>query len=426
MRRRDLLKHAGLAALFSPFLSLLNEGPARAGVGPAKYLLLFISNGTDSPAWTPTGSTESTIAFSALNQPLEALREDLVIVENLDSFGEAYEHGSPSGLTGFGVDATGFSSVDQFVSDRLIASGVHSAFPSLLLGGVPTEVPSTFFRNGAAIQPLASPVDAFNVIFAGAAPPGEDAVNLLRRRRSTLDLVRSQLGALSSELGYEEREKLALHTESIRQLEERLRRREDDIEGDVAACAPSPPIDGGQPLLDADFDLDLAIHALRCDLTRVAAVRFGHHQSAVVDLPEIGAPGDWHNDLLHADPAPRSRLHALERWLANRFVSAAQALKATPAPDGRGSLFDQTLMVWARDMGDGVIHRGDDMRFVFCTGDNDSLQKSPGGRYLDGGGEHHQRALISAIHAMGITDFTGFGNTTSGGDSRLPLTGLTS
>lgn len=421
MRRRELIKNVGLAALFSPFLSLLGERPARAGVGPVKNLLLFISNGTDSRAWTPAGSTERSIAFSALNAPLAPLREHLVIVENLDSRGDAYEHGSPAGLTGRARGDTGFSSVDQLIADRLLASGVRTDFPSLLLGGVTTEVPSTFFRDGRALRPIASPIDAFNVVFAGAAPPGEDAANFLRRRRSTLDLVTAQLGELSSRLGAEERERLELHADSIRQLEERLRRREDELASGLIACAPSRPIDGGQPLLDAELDLDLAIQALRCDLTRVVAVRFGHHQSAVVDLPEIGAPGDWHNDLLHGD-ATKTRLHALERWLAERFVAAARALQATPAPDGAGTLFDQTLMVWARDMGDGVVHRGDDMRFVFCSGGY--LETSPAGRYLDGRGEHHQRALISCISALGFDDFTGFGDPTVGGDGRLPLAGL--
>ncbi|MBW2462611.1 MAG: DUF1552 domain-containing protein [Deltaproteobacteria bacterium] len=423
MRRRQLVRNVGLAALFSPFLSLLHDSPARAVGGPAKYLFLFVTNGTDSPVWTPTGSTEDRISWSEMNAPLAALQEDLVIVENLDSYGEATEHGSPAGLTGFGLDGRGFDSVDQFASDGLRAAGALTDFPFLHLGGVRTQDPRTFFRNGRGIAAIQSPVDAFNVIFAGATPDDGTAADVLRRRRSTLDLVSGELSALSARLGAEEREKLELHAQSVRDLEDRLRRRVGDIGTPMGMCAPPAPVDALQPLLDAEVDLDLAVHALRCDLTRVVAVRFGHNQTTGIDIPEIGAPGDWHNDLLHGDD-PRDRLVALERWLATRFVRAAEALKATPAPDGSGTLFDQTLMVWARDMGDGVLHRGDDMRFVFSGGAGGYLQKSPNGRYLDGRGEHHQRALMSCLSAMGLTDFTGFGVPTVGGDGRLPLPGL--
>lgn len=424
MKRRQLVRNAGLAALFSPFLSLLRETPARAAGGPAKYLFLFVSNGTDSPAWTPTGSTEDRIVWSEMNAPLAALREDLVIVENLDSHGKATEHGSPAGLTAFGLDDDGFDSVDQYASDGLRARGVSTDFPFLLLGGMRHQDPRTFFRGGRGITAIQSPVDAFNVIFAGAVPDDGTAADVLRRRRSTLDLVSRDLSILASRLGTEEREKLQLHAQSVRDLEDRLRRRVGDVGTPTSPCAPPAPVDGLQPLLDAELDLDLAVHAMRCDLTRVAAVRFGHNQTTGVDIPEIGAPGDWHNDLVHGDD-PRDRLVALERWLATRFVRVAEALKATPAPDGDGSLFDQTLMVWARDMGDAVLHRGDDMRFVFSGGAGGALRTSPAGRYVDGRGEHHQRALISCLAAMGLTDFSGFGDPTVGGDGRLPLGRIT-
>lgn len=74
---------------------------------------------------------------------------------------------------------------------------------------------------------------------------------------------------------------------------------------------------------------------------------------------------------------PRTRLTNLERWLATQFVAAADKLKSLPAPDGNGTLFDQALMVWARDMGDAVEHRGDDMRFVFAGGAGGYLRTSP-------------------------------------------------
>src|SRR5690606_34331884 len=131
---------------------------------------------------------------------------------------------------------------------------------------------------------------------------------------------------------------------------------------------------------------------------RVAAVQFGHHQNTQVNLPEVGTPGDWHNAFIHSDN-PRTRLVKLEQWLAKQFVAAADKLKATPAPDGNGSLFDQTLMVWAREMGDAVLHDGSDMRFVLSGGAGGYLKT--GGSYINGGGQPHSRVLINILEAMG-------------------------
>jgi hypothetical protein len=86
--------------------------------------------------------------------------------------------------------------------------------------------------------------------------------------------------------------------------------------------------------------------------------------------------------------------------------------------------FDQTLMLWAREMGDAVEHRGDDMRFVFAGGAGGYLRTSPDGRYIDGGGGAHQRALISAAEALGITNFAGFGATGGAPESRTALESL--
>src|SRR5690606_4889482 len=98
---------------------------------------------------------------------------------------------------------------------------------------------------------------------------------------------------------------------------------------------------------------------------------------------------------------------------------AAQKLKDTPAPDGNGSLFDQTLMLWARDMGDAVVHDGSDMRFVLSGGAGGYLRS--GGAYVDGGGRAHSKVLINALEALGIQEFSGFGD---GNTDREPMTEL--
>jgi len=410
LSRREFARTVGLAALFSPFLSLVKAAPASAApIGKAKYLLVFYTNGTDPAAWTPAGSTPDNLVFSAMTEPLAPLRPNLVLVEKLSSLGTADNHAAPGGLTGQGYSAQNRISIDQFIADRLRAAGVVTPIPSVILGSVKTEQQTSFYRNNQPLSPIFSPVAAYDAIFGAV---GGVSPALLRRRKSSLDLVNSELKQLSDQLGSHERQKLELHAASLRAVEDRLSR------GGTGACAPGPrPAEATQDLLASVGHLDLAVTAFACDITRVAAVQFGHHQNTQVSLTEVGNPGNWHNDFIHGDN-PRTRLTNLERWLAQQFVATANKLKALPAPTGGGTLFDQTLMVWARDMGDAVAHNGSNMRFVFSGGAGGYLVTSPNGRYVDGGGDAHQRALINCAAAMGVTDVTGFGDVTA---PRTPL-----
>ena len=164
--------------------------------------------------------------------------------------------------------------------------------------------------------------------------------------------------------------------------------------------------------------LDLAVTALGCDLTRVVAVEFGHHQGTQVRLPGMSG-GDWHSNYLHSNQI--ADLTALEAWLSEQFVLAMEKAKRIPAPDGDGTLYDQTLFVWARTMGDAVAHVDSDMRMVLAGGAGGYLRRAAGGRHVAAGGQSHQRGLLHCAAALGVRDLASFGHAGLGGDSRLPL-----
>jgi hypothetical protein len=412
LHRRDFLRSAALATLFAPFVDLLRTPTASAqSAGGYQNLLLFVTPGTDVAAWSPRGSSETRIAWSSMTQPLSPLAANLVIVEKLNGNGTTASHGSPGGLTGMGYGLPTHISIEQFVGDKLPQMPIKN----VLLGGVSTEQQTTFYRGGRALSPLHSLSAAHQAIFGGFNPQGPSEPmgpdDRLRRRTSMLTQVKSELAALSNVLGSEERKKLELHADSIRQLELTLESSGGGGQPPPSDCTvPAVPANQSEVLLASAKHLDLAIQAFACGRTRVAAVQFGHHQNTQVSLSEVGSPGDWHNTFMHSDMAPRKRLTDLERWLCGQFVGAANKLKAIPLVGGSGTLFDKTLMVWARDMGDGVLHSGDDMRFVFAGGSGGGLKFASEGRYLDGRGAPHQNALISICELLGIEDYQAFGD----------------
>jgi hypothetical protein len=414
MNRRDFGRSLGLAALASLVKSKRADA---APPGKAKYLLIFYTNGTDPGVWSPKGSTANNIVFSPMTEVLAPLRGNLILAEKLSSNGTADNHAAPGGLTGQNFGAQKMISLDQFVADQIKAAGIITPIPSLMLGSVPTEEQRTFYRDNQKLTPIFSPTVAYDNIFNAAA--GGLPAETVRRRKTTIGQLSSELETIGAGLSATEQRKLKLHVNSIKDIETRLAN--SGGTGNGVCDAGAKPAEPNQPLLAASICLDLAVAAFGCDITRVAAVQFGHDQNCQVNIPEVGPGGNYHNDFIHSDN-PRTRLLNVERWLCGEFLRAANKLKALPAPDGNGTLFDQTIMFWAREMGDAILHNGSDMRFVFSGGAGGYLSKAPGGRYIDGGGDAHLRALLNVCQAMGITNFNGFGDP-NGARTPLPAIG---
>lgn len=111
--------------------------------------------------------------------------------------------------------------------------------------------------------------------------------------------------------------------------------------------------------------------------------------------------------------------------MATTMVNTVNRLKQTPAPDGNGSLYDQTFILWAREMGDAVNHGGSNMPFVVSGRAGGYLRS--GNVHLRGNGAFHLSVLMNAAEAMGVRDMSNFG-TPLGGNvgaaDRAPFPGL--
>jgi hypothetical protein len=451
--RREFTRNVGMLTLFSPFIGMLEPSVAKAQAagGPAKYLLIITSNGTDPLIWQPTGNT-----LPPALSPLGSVRSDVTLLNRFDSKGTAGNHGAPGGISGANYTQT--LSLDFFVAEDLRARGIVTQVPSLHLGGVQGQMGISFRNNGLQV-PQFSISEAFRTVFDGAAAPppvaeptqpgappaptgpSETTIRLLRRQ-SVLDVVKGDISQLEAAFNGIEREKLQLHLASIRELETRIGQNLSIAQGNTATPvpgtggggAPAPtfivPVScsqpnlaaGQQPIVNSSLHLQLATTAFACDITRVAHVEFGHHQSCPVDIE--GAAGDWHNDFMHASQN-RSPLIATEQFVSQQLTDTIGRLKATPAPDGAGTLYDQTYIIWAREMGDAVIHAGDNMPYVVAGRAGGYLRA--GGGYIQGNGTMHLSLLMSAAESMGARDLSRFGAPLGGNITaadRTPFAGI--
>jgi hypothetical protein len=248
------------------------------------------------------------------------------------------------------------------------------------------------------VSPEQDPQAAFKRLFGDVAasgtgqPSGSAAADAIAaRRRSILDFLKGDIASLSKQLGASERHKLDAHLTAIRSVETSLF---PPASGPVpASCGSAPKPAAMDANAQASFpavgkaQTDLALLALQCNLSPIVSVQWSHTVSPVV-FSWLGINAG-HHDLSHAQ---NDDFVKAERWFAQQFVYVVQELKT------RGLLAD-TLVVWAKELGDSSLHNAIDVPFVVAGGAGGALQ---GGRFLDFGGTSHQGLLTSIANVMGV------------------------
>lgn len=193
--------------------------------------------------------------------------------------------------------------------------------------------------------------------------------HLERNRDVALGLAaEQQYGALSSRLGSEDRARLGAHLEKVKALEQRL-----DAGSGLSCEIPEEPQMAGQGG-DPEMGLDVLVHALACDLTRVASVRYTYWDS----YP--GVVGSYHDDHLHyvtQTPEAAATVQMVKQSQCQRIASFIDRLAAVQ--EGGGTLLDNTLVVWADEFCHGYSHAHHEVPYVLVSGSNRFFEM---GRYL--------------------------------------------
>jgi len=265
------------------------------------------------------------------------------------------------------------------------------------------------------VAPEADPSAMFDRIFGDFnVDPG--ALEALKaQRQSVIDLVKSDLDALTPKFGAEDQNKLEAHLDAIREIEKR-----NDLAVPVCEIPPDPNAGYGSnsqfPTVSR-LQLDLLVMALACDLTRVASVQWSKSVSEIV-FEWLGHSQN-HHDLSHlgnGDANMVSSINSINVWYAEEVAYLLAKLDAVP--EGEGTMLDNTLVVWGNELARGNVHSHAPLPFVLAGGAGGAWQT---GRWLQVDGHEHNRLLVSICHAMGVTDVDAFGTTDPGSGG---LTGL--
>ena len=384
-----------------------------------------------SPAQIGRNFDLSTSALSSL----EPYRDYLTIVSNTDcQMAEAFQPKEIGGdhfrtsavyLTQAhprqteGSDVYIGTSMDQLYAQRF---GQDTPIPSMQLcienvdqsGGCAygyTCVYTDSISWASPTEPLPvirDPRVAFDQLFGAGGTP-EERVARRRENRSILDWVAARAARLKTELGLEDRARLDRYMENIRELERRIEMTEAQNRSGETRELPEAPAgvpDSFREHVEQMWDVQAL--AFQSDMTRVFSFKMGRDSSARV-FPESGTDKPFHPASHHGgNPEAVSEFNLINRYHVSTLPYFLEKLKGIE--EGDSNLLDKSMILYGSAMGDPNLHNHKRVPFIVLGGANGRLE---GGLHLKApDGTPLANPMLTLLHALGLDDMDGFGNST--------------
>ena len=381
LSRRTLLKGAG-ATLALPLLGAMT--PAFAQAAPVhRFQTVYVPNGMAMEYWSPA-TTGRNFELTPILQPLAAHRDRMLLLSGLKAnWNIAHAGAGGSFLTGVtrgGRNETEILadiSMDQLLANKLGAetqlSSLELSMDAPAIAGACTVNLSCVYTHTLSwrgkTEPLPTehnPRTVFERLFGDSGSTAREArATRLTQQSSILDAVLDKLHGLESRLGSSDRHLVGSYTESVRDIERRIQKAEEQIDMELPALDQPA---GVPAVFEEHMELmqDLQVLALQTDLTRVITFMMSKEQSAR-PYPQIGVP-DAHHPLSHHnnDPALIERMSKINIHHAGLFANYLDKLAAIP--DGDGSLLDNMTILYGGGLSNSTIHAGDNLPLMLVGG----------------------------------------------------------
>jgi hypothetical protein len=403
--RRHLLHGIGNVAIALPVLEAMGTTKAYAATGfPKRFVTVFTANGTIYDKWRPTG-TAASFTMGPILTPLAPHQDKLVVIDGLyqkHANGDAHTDGMGAALTGMPIaptsNSTGYAtgiSIDQVIAKDIGKTTKLSSL-ELAVGTVVNTVWGrlSYLGNNQPIPPEGDPAKAFARLFGAASgpstPSAPNGAQILRDQRKTvLDSVLEDYGALSKRLGTSDRSRVDAHLGAIRDIESRL----DATASTTISCSPTQPTSTTDFGAIGKLQMDLLVMALACDSTRVATLLWDYAANNR-RYPFIGVDDEFHNGIHngHFD-----NVQKILTWCSEQHAYLLSKMKAVP--EGGGTMLDNTLVFFTSEQANGNKHLHDHMPFLLAGNAGGALKT---GRWLQYSGDPpHNNLLVSILNLMG-------------------------
>jgi hypothetical protein len=375
-----------------------------------RFGVVYVPNGVTMAAWTPK-ATGSAFELTPILQPMAPFQEQMLLASGLNGAGGFGHTGaSTEFLTGIRV-GTGDSAVAGPSVDQLIAAeaGKETQLASLEVSIDPRDntgscdgqscaLSNTIsWRSSTVLLPMENdPRVVFERMFGDS---GTTDPTVRRERlqfdRSILDSVTAAAADLRRGLGAADRQRIVEYLDSVRDVERRIQRATEQSGRELPVV--SQP-DGIPQRFDEHVGLmfDLQALAFQSDLTRVTTFMLGREISArtfpEIDIFEAHHPLSHHQNI----PAQMEKITKLNTYHMSLFASYLEKLRSTP--DGDGSLFDHTVMLYGAGMSEGNTHDHTNLPLMLVGGKD----LVPGGRHLMFEGDPAANLLLSIADRMDV------------------------
>ena len=440
--RRTVLRGLG-TAIALPVLDAMQPALALAAAGrgrptpPKRMAFLFVPNGVHVPDWTPKTSGDYELPF--ILSPLKKVKDDILILTGLtQDKGRANGDGPGDHARAASVFLTGAQprkthganirvgvSVDQVAAQKI---GHHTRFASLELGcdqganagNCDSGYSCAYSSNiswRSPTTPVAKEVNprlVFERLFSDQAT-GAAAQQLAKRHRyraSILDLVTEDARGLRARLGRADQGKLDEYLTAVREIEQRVARRERQVHDLAGLTKPS----GVPETYESHIRLmsDMLVLAFQGDLTRVATFMFANAGSNR-SYPFIGVP-DGHHDISHhgGDAVKHHKIRQINRFHVNQLAYLLQRLKSIKESDG-STLLDNSIILYGSGLSDGNSHNNENLP-VLLAGQGGGIVRT---------GRHVRYERETPMNNLFLSMLDGIGASTDAlGDSTGRLEGL--
>lgn len=406
--RRTVLRGIG-AGLALPLLDAMTPAFASVAAPVHRFQTFYVPNGMAMPYWSPS-TVGKNFKLSPIMEPLARYQEKLLVLSGLKAnWNVAHAGASGSFLTGITkggrneVEILADISIDQILAEKF---GKETQLSSLELSmdapanaGSCTANLSCVYTHTISWRSKTEPLPmeynprvVFERLFGDSGSTKRaDRAYRLGEQASILDVVLEKVSGLNSKLGAEDRHLLGSYTDSIRNVERRIQKAEEQIDLDL----PEMVIPAGAPAVFEDhFEImqDLKVLALQADLTRVITFMMSKEQSAR-PYPQIGVP-EAHHPLSHHNNNPLlvEKLSIINRYHMELFSKYLDKLAVTP--DGGGSLLDNMTILYGCGISNSTIHSGDNLPVLVVGGGAGWMD---GGRHLKYDNEPTMANLLVAL-----------------------------
>lgn len=267
------------------------------------------------------------------------------------------------------------------------------------------------------MPPVRDPVTMFQRLF-GLAAVGDpqQAAALLARKKSVLDYLSGEIGAVSRGANAGEKRLLDQHASTLRELEKQLGSADVPAVGrDGKACAP-PDLMGAKEgaftaktfggtdhvdvPLQSRLQLELLFQALNCDMTRIATFQWMPSVDVNTHFWWLGFtsnPGHHNLQHSHATEPSATMFKKTQTWFTEQTATFIHRLKATA--EGTGSMLDAAAVLVMSEMCDG-LHNPSPIPALLAGRGNGAWTP---GRVIDARGAAHNDLLLAIAAYMGVS-----------------------